>query len=132
MDHILTSRETATLIGVGRAALSRWRLKGGGPEFGTRPTLSETSNGVRFFYHLDAVLDFLASRGASPTQLKLTRRKAVNRHRLRLARTADKMRIKAMIAIRCARQAREAAADAGHGPSIRAIAEGEFAIGARS
>jgi len=126
-------------MGVSRESVSAWQRNGKGPVREAIPEgtiIHPGKNGLKsqakYHYNLEAVLKFMASRGASKTKLKAARNSVTTRTRLKLARAADKLRIAAMSSIRRARAAREAAANAGHRPSIKAIAEGEFAEGARS
>ena len=127
-DILLTSDEAAALIGVSRCWMSEWRCGRGknGPEYETYPTISETSKAVRYGYRLSVILNFMASRGASKTELTNAERHALTVRRLKLARAADKARMTAMTHIRCAHTARVAAAEAGHKPSIAILAEREF------
>jgi predicted site-specific integrase-resolvase len=125
-DLEITSREACEILGITRATLSSWKGQGKGPAYETLQAVSETSRAHRYRYRLKAVLDFMASRGASRTEIEAARRKALTRHRLRLARAADKERVKANLAIRSARRAREAAALAGHKPSIAIFERGDF------
>ena len=120
------SADVCRLLGVTRAMLSLWKRQGRGPAYEKVPARDPASNSYRYQYRLSAVLDFMASRGASKTEIDAARSKAHTQHRLRLARAADRERIRAMSAIRSARRAREAAALAGHKPSIKIFERGGF------
>ena len=127
-DILLTSDGTASLIGVSRCWMSEWRSGRGkdGPAYETYPTVSETSKRVRFGYRLSVILEFMANRGATKTELANAKRHALTVRRLKLARAADKARGTAVYHARCAHDARVAAAEVGHKPSIAILAEREF------
>jgi hypothetical protein len=129
MDYdnlIITSGEVCELLGVTRAMLTIWKGQGRGPAYEAVPAKAATSNSHRYQYRLGAVLAFMERRGATKTEIEVARRKAITRHRLKLARAADRERVKAMAAIRHARRAREVAALAGHKPSIAIFERGDF------
>ncbi len=122
-DILLSSDEAAALIGVSRCWMSAWRKGRGknGPAYETYPTVSETSKAVRYGYRLSVILEFMASRGASKTELKNAKRHALTVRRLKLARAADRAQWTAVSAARRAYDARVAAAEVGHRPSIKEL-----------
>ena len=125
-DFSMSTPNAADVLGVGRATMGVWRKKGMGPAYELAPPDSEHFHSTVFLYRLSALLDFLASRGASKTKLAAVELHFHTTRRQKLAREADKARMAAMSAIRAAHTARAAAADVGHRPSIEIVAAGKF------
>ena len=125
-DFSMSTPNAADVLGVGRATMGVWRKKGMGPAYELAPPDSEHFHSTVFLYRLSALLDFLASRGASKTKLAAVELHFHTTRRQKLARKADRAGMTAMTALRIAHAARAEAAEAGHKPSIEAVAAGKF------
>ncbi|MEX0922107.1 MAG: hypothetical protein WDZ84_04975 [Rhodovibrionaceae bacterium] len=125
-DLELELLDVCEVLAVTPQALSLWRQKGNAPRYETIPSSGNRPPQKRYRYRLGPVLEFMANRGATKREIEVARRKIITRHRLRLARAADVARGHAICAIRKARRVREAAALAGHKPSIRIFESGDF------
>ena len=125
-DFSMSTPNAADVLGVTRAVMGIWRKKGTGPTYELASPDSEHFHSTVYLYRLRALLDFLASRRASKTKLAAVELHFHTARRQKLARKADAARMTAMSAIRRAHTARAAAADAGHKPSVKILAAGEF------
>lgn len=128
MDYenlILDARRAAEFLSLTTATLSYQRKAGCGPVYET--VIEPGTSRLRYYYWLDDLANHLRVTKHIPAgEVERRVRKAITQQRLRLARAADRERMWAMTAIRQANRAREAAALAGHKPSIRIFEAGGF------
>ena len=124
-DPLLVPDDAAELLGVCRARVTQLR-KQGRLGFETISTVSPTSKYTLYRYRLSTLLECMASRSATDTALASAKLHAMTRHRLKLARLADRARVVAVYHGRIAHNARVEAAEAGHKPSIARLLDQEF------